>query len=78
MLTEKQLLEAKTELLVIVDNAAFGLIFDALRSNIAFAMVNASESAERDKLYIKAQLVEDLRGEIVKMANDMRAINHGR
>jgi hypothetical protein len=78
MFSEAALQEAKNELRILADSPLFDTLFNNIKTEIAFKMVNTADEKERNALYIKAQLVEELRGEIVRVANDVRAKKHGR
>jgi hypothetical protein len=68
-------LEFRRKVLIkeIVDNPLFPSMIDTIKNEIAVAMLNTEKEEERDRLYHDARALTRLQGQLVKIANDVKA-----
>ena len=60
----------------IVDNPLFPSMMKDIKFEIATAMLSTEKEEERDRLFHDAKAITRLEGQLVKIANDVRAITN--
>lgn len=60
----------------LVDHPDFDAIMKSIKLDIAYEMVNSEDPITREEKYLESKMVDMFRGRLVKLANDVRMIEH--